>query len=76
MAGMLSVRLTVAPDGSVPKVVRLADTLVVDPSQVADASDASSARGELLRVVNDGLLSASFPRCDEETKITIPFLFD
>ena len=58
------------------EVSRLADTLVVDPSQLENGVDLAAARADVLRTIRDGLTSAKFTPCEEETLITIPFVFD
>ena len=49
---------------------------MVDPSQLSDGRDLAEGRADVLRTIRDGLMSAKFTPCDEETLITIPFVFD
>jgi hypothetical protein len=76
VTGLLSVRLRLSAGGDVKELSRLADTLVVDPSQLQAGADADAERGRVVRIIRDGLLPAKFPTSDEETLITIPFVFD
>ena len=76
VTGVLSLRIAVSTDGRVSRVERLADTLVVDPSQLKLGTDPEAARRGVLAAIVDALDSASFPPRDSETLITIPFTFD
>ena len=76
VTGVLSMRLTVGTDGAVRSIERLADTLVVDPSQLGAGDDADEARSNTLSAIVEALDAALFAEADEETTITIPFTFD
>ena len=75
VVGLLSVRLHVSPSGAVERLERLADTLVADPAQLEGESPAE-ARRRALGVIGEALQAASFAPCDEETRITLPLVFD
>ena len=64
VTGLLSLRLTVGEDGSVKKIERLADTLVVDPAQLASGGDLAEARRETLSAIFEALSAAQFDACD------------
>ena len=77
VTGLLSLQLTVGEDGSVKKIERLADTLVVDPQELDAGDDPEEARSGVLTAIVEALDSASFAPCEDgETTITIPFTFD
>ena len=78
VTGLLSIRLDIAPEGTVSKVDTLVDLLVVDPSQLqsATAADAPDARDRVVRTIQAELRKATFEPCDKPSQITIPFSFD
>ena len=76
VVGLLSLRLTVGADGAVREIARLADTLVVDPSQLDAGADPDEARADTLSAIVEALDGATFAPSDGETTITIPFTFD
>ena len=51
VTGLLSLRLTVGEDGSVKKIERLADTLVVDPQELDAGDDPEEARSGVLTAI-------------------------
>ncbi len=74
VTGLLSVRVDVAPNGTVHELTVLADTLVVDPSQVS--SSGLDARAHAIGVIATELEGMSFESSDGPSTITIPFVFD
>ena len=76
VTGLLSMRLDVAPDGTVSAIDQLVNTLVVDPGQLEPGADVDSARTNVSERIIAALQDATFPPCDEPTRITIPFTFD
>ena len=75
VTGLLSARLHVRKTGEVARVERLVDTLVADPAQLERESPAE-ARRRALRIISDELQAAEFEPSDEETRVTLPLVFD
>lgn len=66
-----------AGTGEVLSVVALSDTLVPDPRGIGIDEDGvdEDVRSAVLEVVKQGCQEASFPPAEEDTYITIPFVF-
>ncbi|EOD22535.1 hypothetical protein EMIHUDRAFT_116687 [Emiliania huxleyi CCMP1516] len=73
-------RLTVfdarLPHGTVAALRHLADTLVVDPSQLQRGAEADDARPAVLNAVETHLGGARFAPSGGNSSVTVPFLFD
>ena len=77
VTGLLTLRVHVSgADGSVTAIDRLADTLVVDPSQLTAGADVDEARNGIITTLSDALGSAKFAACGEDSQLTVPFVFD
>jgi len=76
VTGLLAVRLEVGADGTVAALRHLADTLVVDPSQLQRGAEADDARPAVLNAVETHLGGARFAPSGGNSSVTVPFLFD
>lgn len=83
VTGLLALRLDVAPDGTINGVTKLADTLVADPSALANwnakeapLSGPEEARRVVLETIEKYIREARFTPCDGPSTITVPFSFD
>lgn len=75
---MLTVRLHVSGEtGEILSVVALTDTLIPDPNDVGVDEEGveEDARADVLEAVGEGCRGARFPAADEDTFITVPFVF-
>lgn len=78
VTGVLTVRLHVlSKTGEVSSVVALTDTLIPDPNDVGVDEEGveEDARADVLEVVRGGCVGARFPIAEEDTFITVPFVF-
>ena len=78
VTGVLTVRLHVlSKTGEVSSVVALTDTLIPDPNDVGVDEEGveEDARADVLEVVKAGCVGAWFPAAEEDTFITVPFVF-
>lgn len=81
VTGVLTVRLHVsAMSGEILSVVALTDTLISDPNDVAVDEEGvyveEDARSDVLEAIRQGCQGAQFPTADEDTFITVPFVFE
>lgn len=79
VTGVLTVRLHVSGEsGRIVRIVALTDTLIADPNDfdVGDEGVEEDARGGVLEAVQKGCRGAEFPTAEEDTFITVPFVFE
>lgn len=79
MTGVLTVRLRVSAEtGGIASVEALTDTLIPDPNDVGVDEEGveEDARADVLAAVREGWTGAQFPAADEDTLITVPFVFE
>jgi len=77
VTGLLSLRVHVSgADGSVTAIDRLADTLVVDPSELSAGADLGKERNKVISTLSEALASAQFEACGDDSQLTVPFVFD
>lgn len=78
VTGVLTVRMHVSGDtGEIVSVVALTDTLIPDPNDIGVDEEGveEDARADVLGVIGKGCEGAQFPNADEDTFITVPFVF-
>jgi hypothetical protein len=84
VTGTITMQLRVSGEtGTVTYVKFLADTLVALPAAAADLGlgsgllDSKTIRGAVQHVIQDSLMEAEFPECEEgDTVITLPLVFE